>query len=181
MTTLNDPLTQTAVRVTRDGEQLTLAITEPEIEFVSHEKGLAFSLHSSYSLTGGEEALSLQNDNADLDIIIEELSVSTSASGLVTVFEVTSGTPGGTPITPKNLNLGSAVVAEATAFGNASVTGSLSGTIIEEHDIGTSDPYDFKFGGSLIIPKNKIIALTFATTGIVHVNMILYYSPRIHF
>lgn len=181
MTNIRDPLKQSGARVTTDGELLTLAVTTSEQEFVSHEKGLSFSAFSTYSLTGGEEAISLKNDNASLDIIVDDIIVSTSASGLITIFEVTSGTPGGTTVTPKNLNLGSAVVAQATAFGNASVTGSLSGETLAQHDIGTSVPFDFKLGGSIIIPKDKTIAVTFATTGIVNVNIIFYYSSRIEF
>lgn len=181
MSTVNDPVTGRAARVTSDNEQLALAIALPEIEVASHEKGLAFHASSTYSLTGGQEAISLQNDNPDLDIVVEDIIVSTAASGVVTVFEVTSGTPAGTVVTPHNLNLGSAVVAQATAFGDASVTGSLSGTTIAAHDIGTSVPFDFKFGGSLIIPKGSIIAVTFAVTAVVFANIIFYYKGRITF
>ncbi len=178
---ITDPLTGRAGRVTNDGEQLALAIVEPEIEFVSHENGLAFHLASTYSATAGEEIISLQNDNADLDIIVSNIVVSTSASGVFTVFEVTSGTPGGTTATAHNLNLGSAVVAQATGFGDASVTGSLSGITIAAHDIGTSTPFDFKFGGSLIIPKDSIIAITAATNGVVYANIIFYFASKVHF
>ncbi len=181
MTQIFDPLRANGARVTEDGELLVIAITEPEGEFVSHEKGLAFHVASTYSLTGGQEAISLQNDNADLDIIVEDIVVSTAASGVVTVFEVTSGTPAGTTVTPHNLNLGSSVVAQATAFGDASVTGSLSGTTIAAHDISTSVPFDFKFGGKLIIPKNSIIAVTFAETAIVFVNIIFHYSATLQY
>ena len=181
MTQIRDGLTENAARVTKDGELLTLAVSEPEIEFVSHEKGLAFHLASTYSLTGGQEALSLQNDNADLDIVVESMVVSTSASGIVTVFEVTSGTPGGTPLTPHNLNFGSSVVAQATAFGNASVTGSLSGATVGAQDIGTSVPYTFAFAGAVILPKNSILAVTFTTTGIVFVDLVFYYTAQIAF
>lgn len=181
MTVTRDPQTHTGARVTKAGEALALAITQPESEFISHEEGLAFGAYSTYSLTGGEEAISLMNDDPGRDIIIDNVVVSTSASGLVSVFEVTSGTPAGTTLTPKNLNLGSAVPAQATAFGNASVTGSLSGETIAQHDVGTSAPFSFVFGGSVIVPKNKTIAVTFATTGIVHVNILFHYASKIEF
>lgn len=181
MTVTRDPQTHTGARVTKDGAAVVLAITQPEPEFVSHEQGLAFGVYSTYSLTGGEEAISLKNDDASRDIIIDKVIVSTSASGLVDVFEVTSGTPGGTTIVPKNLNLGSAVPAQATAFGNNSVTGSLSGETIGQHDIGTSAPFSFEFGGSVILPKDKTIAVTFATTGIVHVNILFHFASKLDF
>lgn len=181
MTQIFDPLASNGMRVTKDGEALVKAIGVPESEFVSHEKGLAFHAASTYSLTGDQEAISLQNDDPDQDIIVEDIVVSTSASGVVTVFEVTTGTPGGTTVTPHNLNLGSAVIAQATAFGNATVTGSLSGITIAAHDIGTSIPFDFKFGGKLIIPKNSVIAVTFAETATVFVNIIFYYASKIKF
>ncbi len=181
MTVLYDPLASNAMRVTKDGEALVAAVVTPEAEFISHEKGLSFHAASNYSATAGQEILSLQNDNADLDIIVEDVIISTSASGVFTVFEVTSGTPAGTTVTPHNLNLGSSVVAQATAFGDASVTGSLSGTTIAAHDIGESTPFDFKFGGSLIIPKDSIIAITAATSGIVFANIIFHYAAKLQF
>lgn len=182
MTILRDPITGTGVRVTKDGEQLSLSITSKEIEFISHEKGLAFSLHSSYSATGGEEIISLENNNSDLDILVEDIIVSTSASGLFSLFVCNAGlTPGGTGITSLNLNLGSSVVAQAIGFGNNSVTGSLAGSVIDEQDIGTTTPYHFQFGDSLIMTKGKQIAITAATTGVVHATIIYYFASRIEF
>jgi len=179
---LNDPLTGNAVRVTKDGEQLSLAVSEAEIEFVSHEKGLAFIATSTYSATGGEEILSIRNDNADLDMIVQNITVSTSASGVFTLFEMTTGqTPAGTTVTPVNLNLGSAVVAQATCFGNASVTGSLSGTTLTAHDVGTSTPYTFDLHTALIIPKDSTIVLQAATTGVVYADIVFYYASKIAF
>ena len=181
MSTINDPLTHRGARVTEDGEILSAAISSPAIEFASHEKGLAFTAHSTYAATGGEEVISLQNDNSDMDIIVENIVVSTSVASVIDVFEMTSGTPAGTTVIPHNLNLSSSVVAQATVFGNASVTGSVVGTTIAEHLVDPSSPFDFKFGGSLIIPKNSVIAVTLDTTGVVHANIIFYYAPKLKF
>lgn len=182
MAILNDPLTGQAVRVTRDGEQLTLAVVESELEFVSHEKGLAFSIHSTYAATGGDEIASLENTNSDLDIIVDSVAVSTSATGVMFVFVVDAGlTPDGSSITPLNLNLGSSVLAQANAFGGAAVTGSLVGTTIAGHDMGTSAPHKFEFGGGLIMPKGSIIAVTALTTGTVHAEIVFHYAAKIEF
>lgn len=155
------------VKVTAEGRALGRDIAESD-QGHAIEEGEGFSLHSSYNLTGAEEAISLQNDGGDVHI--PRIVVSTAATGVVSVRRMTSGTPAGTPITAKSLKFGDAVASDLTAFGNASVTGSVDGDIIDQQDIGTTDPYVFDLD-NCIITKGEVIFVRFDVSGIVHVGI----------
>lgn len=159
------PINEAAVDA--EGNVAVRALTETDMAHAVDE-GVAFTLHSTYSLTGGEEAISLNNNGRDIHV--ERIVVSTAATGIVLVKRMTSGAPAGTVITAKNLKLGQAVAADITAFGNASVTGTVVGDIIDSHDIGTADPYTFEMDG-LIIPLDETIFVEFTTgaPAVVHV------------
>lgn len=157
-------------KILPDGEALTRAITESDFEHASDADAEAYTLHSTYSATGGQEVISLKNPSEVKKLHVVNIVISTSASGVVTLFRVTSGTAAGTIITPVNLNLGKTVRA-VTAFGNASVTGSLAGDVIDAQDIGTSLPYTFDLGGALILNQTNEIAITLTTTGVVYVTI----------
>lgn len=181
MGNLFDPLKNNGMRVTEDGEALVLAVTQPEEEFISHEKEKSFALVSAYSATANDEIAFLRNDDADDEIIVTDVIVSADAACAFTIFRPTSGTAAGTTATPVNLFLGSSIVAEATAYGNAAVTGSLTGDTLGSVEVGASDPFDFKFGGSLVIPKNESVAVTVDTTCAVKVDILFHYAPKIQF
>lgn len=167
------------LKVSSDGRAQVDAVIESELEKAS-EKGDAFMAYSSYSLTGGEEAFYLENEDSTRDIRVEYIEVSTSASGIASVMEKTGGTPAGTVVTPVNLHLGSSKgsTSEFTVLGNASVTGSVVGDTISAHDLATSGPWRFFFEGGLILPKNSGIFVRFATTGVVHVACLFHFSPK---
>ena len=181
MSIWQDPLKGNAARVTTDGEGLVLAVTQPEEEFISHEKEKSFVLASAYSATANDEVVFLCNDDASDEIIVTDIIVSADAACCFTIFRPTSGTAGGTTVAPVNLFLGSSITAEATAYGNAAVTGSLTGDTLGSVEVGASDPFDFKFGGSLVIPKNESIAVTVDTTCAIKVDILFHYAPKIQF
>ena len=175
MTVTRDPVTGTGQKVTSQGQAVVRAITETDIENASNE-GLAFSWSSTYSATGGQEIISLQNDDAGRHLHISRIQISTDTASLFTLLEVTSGTPGGTGITAQNLNLDSGKAAEETAFGNASVTGSLTGNILELLRVGADGIGLMDLQSSLILAKNDIVAITMATTGVPAVTIFGHYE-----
>jgi len=98
-----------------------------------------------------------------------------------TLFEVTSGTAGGTTITPVNLDLNSGIIAQATCFGNAAVSGTLSGTTlgygVANHDIEA----EMLVEGSLILAENDEIAITVTEAdapAAVYVTVIMHYEEE---
>jgi len=156
-----------------EGLAYSRAIIEDDFQHAVDE-GSGYIFYSTYSLTGGEEALFLQNDG--VDIHLDKCVVSTSASGIVSVMRQTSGTAAGTTITGKNGIFGRPVMGTVTAFGNASVTGSVDGDTIDAHDIGTSTPHTFELDG-LIVPITEAVFVRFATNGVVHVTLYVHRLP----
>jgi len=159
--------------VDAEGRADVRAITEDDYRHAVDE-GIGYTLYSTYSLTGDEEALSIQNDGANVHI--DRVVVSTSATGVVSVMRMTSGTPAGTPITAKNSFAGKPIMPDIPAFGNASVTGSVVGDTIDAQDVGTTAPYAFELDG-YILPTTEVMFVRFATTGIVHVTVYLHRDP----
>ena len=176
MTVIRDPLTADGVRVTKDGHLTTVAITESGFEHASEEDGAAFSWASSYGASAAEEVISIQNDDNDRHLHISHIEVGSDLASLFTLFEVTSGTPAGTTITAQNLNLDSGKVAEETSFGNASVTGSLSGNNLGFVYVPASQSKTIELLSGLILAKNDIIAITQGSSGICAVNIYGFYS-----
>jgi|TARA_Y100000310_G_scaffold180950_1_gene180871 hypothetical protein len=130
------------------------------------ENGTGYIFHSTYSATGGEEVWSLQNDG--IDVHVNRIVISTSASGVFSIMRKTSGTPAGTTMEGRNGVLGRPIMPDVTAFGSASVTGSVDGDVIDAQDIGTSAPYTFDLDG-LVVPLKECLFVRAATTGIVYV------------
>lgn len=130
--------------------------------------GRGFTFHSSYSATNDHEIFYLQNNG--VDIHVHTITVSTSASGVFQIFRQTSGTAAGTVITGKNGIIGRLIMSDVTAFGDAEVTGTVTGDVIEGQDIGTSVPFVFQME-DLVIPDTEAIVVRCLTTGVIHVAM----------
>ncbi len=178
MTVIRDPLTGDGVRVTKDGHATVVAITETGFEHASEEEGLAFSWVSSFGALAGEETISIQNDDNDRHLHISHVEYGNDLATLLTFFEVTSGTPGGTSITAQNLNLASGKVAEETAFGNLAVTGSLSGNNLGLGYVPASQSVRFDWLSGLILAKDDKFAITQGSSGICAVTVYGFYSEE---
>jgi hypothetical protein len=162
--------------VNQDNQLVVRAISQPDIEFVSEEKGRAFSWTSTFT-TGGanQEIISIKNTDTTRDLVIKEIVVSSSVNQVWTLFEVTSGTATGTTITAQNLNLGSGKVASSTAFGNAEVTGSLSGNNLLYACSPAVEEVELDIMGSLILGLNDEIAITASSAGTVYATVLGFY------
>lgn len=152
--------------VDAEGRALIRALTEDDLTHAVKEGG-AFSFHSfDTGVTGGEETWYLKNDGDD--IFIERIEVSTSATGVFSVMRQTSGTAAGTTMEGRAMVAGHAIMSDVTAFGLASVTGSVDGDDIVSHDVGTSTPYTFELNGYKL-PKGQAIFVRPATDGIIYI------------
>jgi len=137
------------------------------------EEGTAFILYSTDDAGNGEESWYVQNDGRDLHVA--RIEISTAASGIFTIMRQTSGTAAGTVLVGRNAKLGLANLDDITAFGNASVTGSVDGDAIVGHDINTTLPYIFQLD-DLIIPKGQALFVRTATAAIVHITGYVHYE-----
>ena len=160
-----------------DDKQLEVrAVTESDLEYASEAKGKAYSWSSTYAATGGQEVISIKNTSQTDCLIIDEIVVANSVASAFTLFEVTSGTAAGSAITGQNLNLGSGNSAAATAFGGASVTGSLTGNTILLESVAANAGAILDLRGALVLGQDDEIALTASATGTVYVTIIGHYK-----
>ena len=172
--------TGSAAAVDKENRLLTRAVTISDLEH-SAEEGLSFTVVSTYGATSADEVISIRNTNADRKLAINNIklvAVDTGTEAVVwTLIEVTSGTAAGTTVTPLNMNLNSGVVAAATCFGGAAVTGSLAGNVIayavSNHDIES----EIDLGGALLLAENDEIAVTVTDTD----NPTVYVTVTMHY
>lgn len=153
------------VAVNEKSQLESFSIVESELA-EAMEDGRGFIFYSTYSATGGQEVWFLQNDGDDIHI--DRIIVSTSATGIFTVMRQTGGSAAGTTMNGRNGVLGSAIMSDVTAFGNADVTGTVVGDAIAGHDIGTTTPFIFALEG-MVIPRTQALFVRAEVTGVIHV------------
>lgn len=167
--------------VTPKGRLETLAIAEDPLQDAVDD-GNAYSLTSTYSATGGQEVMSLQNDSASEHIHLHSIMISSQELTTWNFFKITSATaPGGTAATVTNMNLtsGKAFTSRGTAFGNASVTGSLSGDRIYLFKTRSDvDSWPYRLYGAPRMEQGDKVALTLTTgtTNTVEVTLVFFYA-----
>lgn len=120
---LEDPFTGVRNRITSKGQFLVLAITEPEIEFVSENDGQAYMWNSQdQDIDAGDTMLLLKNTS---DTILHITRIIMSAGNAATRYEIhivtADITPTGTAVTGFNMNTASGNVANAIAKADESV------------------------------------------------------------
>lgn len=153
------------------------AVTRREITEISEDKGAAFSFTSTFTTTGGdEEVIAIKNDDSEV-LDIDSIMLSSSVAQQWTIFEVTSGTTAGTTLVPFNLNLTSGVTKSNTSFGNAEVTGGISGTNIYVVRTVVDGSAIITPGGDLILGTGDDIAITASAAGVVAVTIIGFWHP----
>ena len=146
--------------VTDEGQLLTKAVAESTLEEASDEFGQAFAWTTAFA-TGGTtiEIITVENDSSERHLHLDQIIMSCISSTVFRIIQVTSGVPAGTTTTAVNLNFGSGNEAESISFGNASVTGSVSGTTIATFRLTSSTTQVFDIGGSVILLKGDIITI----------------------
>ena len=142
----------------------TKAVTESELHDVSEELGLAFSWTSdTYDYLAADTILLVKN-TSDKNLSIDTIICSGDAATEVIIHRPTTEvTPTGTAITGRNLNQGSANVAEATAIRDE--TNNSQGNILLSFRIGADSPYDIHLEGAIILAKNQSIGVDFVANG----------------
>ena len=165
-------------RILSDGELLTRAITETEIEHVSAKDSDAFSWFSSFATgTTDIEVLTIQNDHATKNLIIEDMWLAVADTAILTIGHVTSGTPAGTTVTPTCLNRGAIKTAQATSFGNASVTGTVVvATIWSVPLVADVEPYHLETHGALLLGKDDIFGISCSTSTTPSITVFGYFA-----
>lgn len=145
----------------------TATIAESPIQEATDDAD-AYTLSSTYSATGGQEVLYLRNDSLTQHMHLLHLDFSSAETSLWTFFGVTStAAAGGTSgtVTNHRLNVTAATnfTSRGTAFGEAEVTGGLSGDRLYIRRVLANETGHIDFQGSVRLEQGDAVALTLAT------------------
>ena len=164
--------------VNDDHQTLVAGVFESDLEFRSEEKGKAFSWTSTYAATAAQEVISIKNTSQTEILTIDYVGAGNSVASAFTLFAVTSGTAAGSAITGKPMNVSKGGTASATAFGGASVTGSLAGDTLGYTTVVAGATEEIPVLAAVVLGQNDEIAITASATGTVHVTVIGHYKPK---
>lgn len=173
---IEDGATGTTAEVDSDRRMSVKALSTPPLEIASDDRGDAAYFSSTFAASAGEEVVSIRNTETTRNLHITRMSMSATAVTNWTLFEVTSGTAAGTTLTYLNPNLGSGTVNSVTAFGNASVTGTLTGDTILHTRTLASTPAELFLEGSLILTNTDEISLTTSASATVFVTIVGFWD-----
>ena len=165
------------VKVNSSGRLEVAAFSESAIQDAA-DLGNAYTITSTYNATAGQEVIYIQNTSASLHFHVVNISVGNTADSLWTLFKVTSATvAGGTALTERNRNLSSSDNAPMNSFGDAEVTGTLTGNTLDHwYTLANATPFVYPFRGGLRLDENNAIALTVDANGIVAVTIVGFFS-----
>lgn len=165
-------------KILSDGEALTRAIVESAMEHESAINSGSFSWFSSFATgTTDIEVLTIQNDHPTKELVIEAMWLAVADTAILTIGHVTSGTPAGTKVTPVCLNRGAVKTAQATAFGNASVTGTVVvGNIWQIPLVADAAPFELVTRGALLLGKDDIFGISCSTSTTPRITVFGYFA-----
>ena len=151
---------------------LVRSVSEGPLEAAAEDGEAAYFASTFATGTTDIEVLYIQNTETDKSLHITRFQLANSVNTIWTIFEVTSGTAaGGTALTAQNPKLSSGVARSNNSFGNASVTGSLSGNTLFIFPTLASVTEHLFLEGTLILGNTDAIAITASADGTVHVNV----------
>ena len=169
---IRDPATSRGMNVTPDGHGETEAVSVSTIEHISDKDGLSFSWTSTFATGGTDiEVISIQNDSTEKVLHIDKIVIGAIILAVFTLNRRTSGTAGGTTITGVPLNFDAGKTAEATAFGNASVTGTLAGDIVTHIQVPADETIQIDLHGAVILGKDDVIYIESLTNTTIYVSI----------
>jgi len=145
-----------------DKQLVTFSISETEFEFISKEKGQAYSWASgTYDPAAGDTILLIKNTSSTKKLHIDLIILSTDTDTRVVIHAPTTEvTPTGTAITGTNLNLTSSNAADATAIRDE--TDNSQGNVIWSAEIfAASGPHEVDMAGALILGTNDSIGVDY--------------------
>jgi len=154
------------------------AAVHSESRLVAAADAQTYLWTSSFSTATGNEVIYIKNTSKTKLLIIDKVTVNSVLTGLFELFVVT-GTAAGTAITGANTNLNSGNVADATALGQASVTGLTIGDRLDMARVPANGRATMELNDVLILGLNSAIAVTYTgSTGITDTIITGYYQAE---
>lgn len=143
------------------------AKTQPRLFYSSRDEGLAFNAISDCSsIVAGEYCFYLKNTSSTRNIFVQHIEFHSVEAVKWKIWKVT-GTAAGTTIDGNNLNLGSGIPAEISAYGDASVTGLTIDYQVGIHRTTAGGEGEMDYTDALILTPGTAIAVEYdsGTTG----------------
>lgn len=134
-------------------------------EWVCHNKEQAYAMYFSQAQanSGGNECLGYIKNTSDDDLVIDEISLYTTAADHIYISKVTGTAAGGSAITPVNLNIGSGKTAPCTTMQHTAITGLTDAGRLVHIYLAANGMVVREMETSILIRKNSAIALYVTT------------------
>ena len=165
--------------VSEDGRVDVSARSNPRTFYVSRDKGRVFNATSILaSAAANDYVIYIKNTSETRDLYLHSIEFHSDNDVLWNIWEVT-GTPAGTTVEAKNMNLGSGFSAEADIYADAVVTGLTTvGRQIGVHRSQAASDSEMGFGDALILTPGKAIAIEYqaGTTGACEIDCFFFYE-----
>jgi len=150
--------------------------TISESSFVAAKEAQTYIWTTSFSAATGNEVMYIKNTSKTKLLVIDKVTVNAVNASLFELYQVT-GTAAGTSITGKNTNLTSGNEADATALGEAAVTGLTLGGRIDLARVPANGRTTMELNDVLILGLNDAIAVEYTgSTGLVDLIITGYYE-----
>ena len=176
--TIKSPSSGTTAEVNEKQQLEVSASVSSESHHVSLNNGETYLWTTSWSADTGEEVIYLKNNSKTKYLIIDKVTVSAVAASLFELYTAT-GTAAGTTITGANANRASGNAADASAFGEAEVTGLTTASRIDMARVAANGRATMDLQDVLILGQNDAITLTYTgSTGIVDVIITGYFEDK---
>jgi hypothetical protein len=140
------------------------------------EDAQTYIWNTSFSAATGNEVIYIKNTSKTKLLVIDKITVNSVNAGLFELYSAT-GTASGTTITGVNTNRTSGNSAEASALGEASVTGLTIGDRIDIARVPANGRATMELQDVLILGLDDAITITYTgSTGIVDLIVTGYYD-----
>ena len=146
---------------------------ESEISHESEVNNRAFTWTHQYDSDDGDTIMLLKNTSSTLNLIIQAMVVGVTDTTNFTLHNPSNTTLAGSTITGTNLNLGSALSADASCYGDE--TGNTTGTVLMYGRFTADMAATVEFEGSIILGTSNELALNIASGSNTSVTFIGYY------
>jgi len=146
-------------KVTSENKLRTYSTNEYEVSFESETNERAYTWTTKYNVTAGDTVLWLRNNSSTLNLIIDLIILANDAITQVVIFSPENTTPSGTTVTGTNLNFGSTLAADATAYSNE--TGCSQANIIANASLSANVTALLPVNGAFILGYKNEIAIDF--------------------
>ncbi len=180
MPVITDPNNNPPAKTSLDGRLNVSSRSDSRAYYNSRDLGKTYTWTSSFSAATGQQIIYIKNISSTDNLYVTHIDVGGVNSGLFELFKVTSaGAAGGTAVSGENMNLskGHGNSPDSEAYGDASVTGTLTGERLLLKRIPVNSSATIHTFNVVVVGQNDAIAITYTgATGIVDVSILGFFD-----